>query len=77
MVWLLEAFILEEISPISKSKRHDPSANTGRRTIRALSGALPRGTDPKSQVILFQKSRDCCQIWEVSLTVRRSSFLLF
>jgi hypothetical protein len=34
MVWSLEALILEEINPVSKSKRHGPRVNTDRRTIR-------------------------------------------
>jgi hypothetical protein len=57
MVWLLEFFILEEKNLISKSKRHDPSGNTGRRTIWALTGTLCRGTDPKSLIILSRNPR--------------------
>jgi hypothetical protein len=50
MVWSLQALILEEINQVSKLKRHDPSVNSGRRTIGALLGALPRSIDPKSEI---------------------------
>jgi hypothetical protein len=77
MVWPLEALILEEINPISKSKRHAPHANTGRRTIRGPGRCITQGDWSQASNSIFQKSKDCRQIWEVSLAVRRSTFLLF
>jgi hypothetical protein len=77
MVWLLETFILEEINLISKSERHDPSANTGRRNIRGPVRCITQGNWSQVSNNTFKKSKDYCQNWEVSLAVRRSSFLLF
>jgi hypothetical protein len=58
MVWSLEALIMETINPITKSKsKNGPCVNTGKRTIRVMSGSLPRGTDPKSQKIFSKTPR--------------------
>jgi hypothetical protein len=80
MFWILEAFILEKTNLIRKFKRHDPSVNTNRRVIRHPARYVTQ--DAWSQILehVFQKSKDCCYIWEVFvvvLAVRRSNLFYF
>jgi hypothetical protein len=75
MVLSLKALILEEINPDITTNRHDSSVNTGRGTIHDVVRCITQ--EDRSQVSnnIFQRLKNCCQIWEVSLAVRRSSSL--
>jgi hypothetical protein len=71
VVWSLKALILEEINPVSKSKRHNPSVNTCRRTIRGPVRCITQGNRSQVSNNIFHTLKDSCQIWEASLAVRR------
>jgi hypothetical protein len=77
MVWSLKALILEEINPLSKSKRYDPSVKYWQENHKGPVRCITQGERSQVSNNIFQRLKDYCQIWEVSLAVRRSSFSLF
>jgi hypothetical protein len=77
MVWPLKTLILEEINPVSKSNRHDPSINIGRRTIKGPVRCITQ--EGRSQVSNnhFPEIKGLFSDLGSFLAVRRSSLILF
>jgi hypothetical protein len=55
---VLKTLILEEINPVSKSKRHDPSVNTDRRTKRGPVRCITQGNRSQDSNNIFQRLKD-------------------